>query len=128
MSQHHTDTDTFRKDARTYTIVLAVLLTLTVVTVTAAGIRFESGMVNVVIALGIATVKASLVALFFMHLLHDKPFNAIALVAGFLFLGLFLGLTYADVGTRALVRPSITRPATAGAPALPVPGSVAAER
>ncbi len=38
-------------------------------------------------ALAIATVKAALVALFFMHLRWDKPVNAIIAVAGFLFLG-----------------------------------------
>ena len=35
------------------------------------------------IALTIATIKATLVALFFMHLRHDKPVNALIAVAGF---------------------------------------------
>ena len=46
------------------------------------------------IALFIATIKAILVALFFMHLLYDKPVNAIIAVAGFLFLGIFLMFTF----------------------------------
>ena len=58
------------------------------ITVGASYINFGSG--NVVIALAIATVKATLVALFFMHLAEDKPVNAIIAIAGFMFLGIFL--------------------------------------
>ena len=39
------------------------------------------------IAVGIATVKASLVALYFMHLRYDQPFYAIVLLTALLFLG-----------------------------------------
>jgi cytochrome c oxidase subunit 4 len=46
-------------------------------------------------------MKASLVAAFFMHLRHDKLFNTIAFLAAFLFLGIFILLTYDDVGVRA---------------------------
>jgi len=51
-----------------YGAVLAALLFLTVLTVGASYIHFGSGMANVIIALVIASLKASLVALFFMHL------------------------------------------------------------
>jgi len=47
-------------------------------------------------ALLIATVKASLVALYFMHLRYDKPFNTIVFLAALLFVGLFLSLTVLD--------------------------------
>ena len=56
---------------------LRALLVLTVVTVGASTIDFGSGMTNVIIAMLIASIKASLVALFFMHLRWDKPINAI---------------------------------------------------
>ncbi|HAM32909.1 MAG TPA: hypothetical protein DDX05_01800 [Deltaproteobacteria bacterium] len=51
---------------RTYFAVFAALLLLTVVTVLVSYV--DLGLLNVVVALLIASVKASLVALFFMHL------------------------------------------------------------
>jgi len=84
MSTHNAHTDNPKKEARTHVITLTTLLILTIITVGASYIDFGQG--NIVIALAIATVKATIVALFFMHLLHDKPVNAVVAVAGFLFL------------------------------------------
>ncbi len=81
-----------------YAKTLVALLILTAITVAAAGINFGSG--NVVIALTIATIKASLVVLFFMHLRWDKPVNAIIAMAGFLFLGIFLMFCLLDFDSR----------------------------
>ncbi len=89
--------------AGVYVKTLLALLFLTVVTVGASYVDFGSG--NVVIALFIATIKASLVALFFMHLKDDKPVNAIIAVAGFLFLGIFLMFDFIDFGTRVPLQP-----------------------
>jgi len=55
-----------RGGSRTYLAVFAGLLLLTVVTVLVSYV--ELGLMSVVVALLIASVKASLVALFFMHL------------------------------------------------------------
>jgi cytochrome c oxidase subunit 4 len=107
------NTDVHVSAAKTYGKVLGVLVTLTVVTVLAAGIDFGSG--NVVIALVIATVKASLVALFFMHLLHEKAMNSIIFLSGLVFLAIFLMLTMLDTDTRDAIRPS--RPPRAAPPA-----------
>ncbi len=74
--------------------VFAVLLLLTFVTVAATW--FDSGGWALVIALGIATVKASLVALYFMHLRYDQPFYAIILLTALLFLAIFLSITLLD--------------------------------
>ncbi len=82
-----------------YTRNLIALLILTGLTIGAAFIDLGSG--NVVVALAIASIKASLVALFFMHLRWDKSVNSIIAVAGFLFLGIFLMFDFLDVGTRA---------------------------
>jgi cytochrome c oxidase subunit 4 len=87
---------------RTYALVLMVLLVLTAITVTAAGINF--GPYNTVIALIIASLKASLVALFFMHLRHDK-FSAVIFVSGLLFLAVFLIFTLFDINTRTPLFP-----------------------
>jgi cytochrome c oxidase subunit 4 len=93
-------------DPGLYLRTLIALLILTVITVAAAGVHFGSGTANVVIALTIATIKASLVALFFMHLAHDKPVNAIIGVGGFIFLGLFMLFTFLDVGSRVPLLPN----------------------
>ena len=93
---------------RTYALVLAALLALTAITVAAAGIHFGSPAVNVVVALGIASVKATLVALFFMHLLHDKPMNALIFTAGLATLAILLILCLIDVETRMPVQPGVS--------------------
>lgn len=97
-----TESSTHTSDAhggpRLYTAVLFALLFLTILTVAAASFNFGSA--NVVIALAIASVKATLVALFFMHLIWDKPVNAIIAIAAFLFLGIFLMFDFLDVTSR----------------------------
>ena len=97
---------------KTYALVLAALLGLTAVTVAVAGIQFASPAVNVVVALGIATLKASLVALFFMHLRHDKPMNALIFLVGLAVLGSLLMLTLVDVQSRLPIQPA-TSPSAA---------------
>jgi cytochrome c oxidase subunit 4 len=86
-----------------YTANLFALLFLTIITVAAASFNFGSA--NVVIALAIASVKAMLVALFFMHLVWDKPVNAIIAIAGFLFLGIFMMFDFIDVTSRVNFQP-----------------------
>ena len=88
-----------------YLLVLGVLVALTVITVLAAGVNFGSTSANVIIAMAIASVKASLVALFFMHLRWDKPLNATIFVGGLCFLGIMLTFTFMDNTTRLEVRP-----------------------
>ena len=88
---------------KVYAAVLAALLVLTVITGTAAGVVF--GPYNTVIALIIATIKASLVALFFMHLRHDK-FDAIVFLGGVFFLAVFLIFTLFDINSRHTILPS----------------------
>ena len=70
------------------------LLVLTWLTVSASMIALGEG--NIYIALGIAVVKGSLVALFFMHLVWDRAFNAIIFVGSLCFVGLFLALAMTD--------------------------------
>lgn len=112
-----------------YATVLGILLILTFITVAASKVQFGTGMVNVIIALTIATIKASLVALFFMHLIHDKAMNSIILVSSFVFLGVFIGLCYTDQATRDDLKPlglKVKPAVVAGAPgAAPVVAPVA---
>lgn len=97
-----------------YTANLVALLILTAITVGASYIDF--GPANVVVALAIATVKATLVGLFFMHLLWDKPTNAIIAVSGFLFLGIFLTFTLLDLSNRMDPTPRTTKEMTKPTP------------
>jgi len=83
---------------RFYIGIFAALICLTVATVKVS--YYDFGSANIIIALAIATAKASLVAAFFMHLRHDKLFNTLAFLAAFLFLGIFILLTYDDLGVR----------------------------
>jgi len=104
-----------------YVITLVALLILTAITVGASYINFGEG--NVVIALFIATIKGVIVALIFMHLLHDKPVNAVIAVAGFIFLGIFLLFDFLDIGSRTNPQPINLHPAppAATAPAAAAP-------
>lgn len=104
MSSHH---DTGHAEAhvhggpRIYTQLLTALLLLTFFTVFVARHPFDNNTVNVIIALAVATLKASLVGLIFMHLKYDSKVNAIVIVAAFVFLGIFLGTVLTDVTTRS---------------------------
>jgi cytochrome c oxidase subunit 4 len=100
---------------------LAALLALTILTVFVAS--FDLGNINVVVAIAIATVKATLVALIFMHLRHDKRVNAVIAISGFLFLGLLLMFCLTDVDSRNNPVPGTLKvPVKAAAPA-PAPVS-----
>ena len=70
------------------------LLVLTVATYGATYI--DLGPLNIWIALGIAVIKGSLVAMFFMHLWWDGKFNAFILICGLLYVMIFIGIAMLD--------------------------------
>jgi cytochrome c oxidase subunit IV len=83
-----------------YWVVWALLLVLTAVTLlTAKAIHLPSPW-GIIVALIIATGKAALVALFFMHLWDHGGANRLVLVTALLFLALLMGLTVLDNATR----------------------------
>jgi len=77
--------------------ILGVLIVLTVVTVAVAYVNLGEP-ANIILAMAIATVKASLVAAFFMHLRWDKPINTIILLFSLVLLALFLFFSILDTG------------------------------
>lgn len=81
-----------------YAVIFLALMVGTFLTVFAAGKNF--GRMNIVIALGIATIKAVLVILFFMHGKYSSRRTKLVIVAGFFWLAILLGLTLADYSTR----------------------------
>jgi caa(3)-type oxidase subunit IV len=87
---------------RTYALVLAILLALTA-TVAAAGTTSTGGERG---GAGIASVKATLVALFFMHLLRQAH-ERLIFTAGLATLAIFLMLCLIDVETRMPVAPGV---------------------
>jgi len=94
MGHHHVSSTAM------FTSVLLVLLVLTIVTVGVS--RLDFGGANMLIAMAIASVKASLVILFFMHVKWDTAINKIVFLSSFLFLSLLFIFTLADFGTRRL--------------------------
>ena len=78
--------------------VFGGLIVLTIVTVAAAYVPL--GPLNVPVAIGIATAKASLVVLFFMHLKYDNPVNALTFTIGTIFVIVFVTITLLDTAFR----------------------------
>jgi cytochrome c oxidase subunit IV len=74
--------------------VWVALLGLTYVTVAAT--YFDMGKLNLWLAMAIATVKGLLVALYFMHLRYDRPFNGVLFMTALVFVALFVGIALMD--------------------------------
>jgi len=79
------------------TVIFLALMFLTIVTVAVTTVDFGYN-ANLVVALVIAFIKAALVALYFMHLRWDNPFNGVVLIASLLFVTLFIGIALLDSG------------------------------
>ncbi|HUG54605.1 MAG TPA: cytochrome C oxidase subunit IV family protein [Vicinamibacteria bacterium] len=96
---------------RTYVFVFVTLLVMTALTVWAANQDF--GPLNMVVALGIATFKATLVILFFMHVKYSSRLTQLVVGAAFLWLGVLIVGTlhdyYAPDVNRGSRPPSIVR-------------------
>ncbi|HZN68959.1 MAG TPA: cytochrome C oxidase subunit IV family protein [Tepidisphaeraceae bacterium] len=100
----------------TYLVIFAALMVLLVLTVGAA-FWFNLGRLNILVALAIATVKAALVVLFFMHVMYASRLTKIFVAAAFLWLIILFGLTFGDYATREwspVSRGWVENPATAG--------------
>ena len=81
-----------------YLGILCALLLGTAITVWAAYQNF--GRFNIVIALLIATIKMTLVILFFMHGKYSAKRTQLVIISGFFWLAIMLGLTLMDYTTR----------------------------
>lgn len=80
-----------QKHVRTYLVVFAALAALTVVTVVISYIHLPTSQA-IALALMVATVKASLVALYFMHLISEKKVIYVMLILAAMFFVLVLCL------------------------------------
>ncbi len=82
-----------------YVAIWASLIVLTALTVFAASV--DLGIFNVVVALVIATIKGTLIVLFFMHLRYSTKLTMVTVVAAIFFLFILFSLSMTDYLTRA---------------------------
>jgi cytochrome c oxidase subunit 4 len=83
---------------KTYLFVYLGLLALLAATIGASNL--DLGILNTVIALVIAGVKAVLVILFFMHVRGSSQVTRVFVVLGYFWLAILIGLTLTDYLTR----------------------------
>jgi cytochrome c oxidase subunit 4 len=86
---------------KVYLGVGGALLCLTALTISASFVHF--GPWNMVVALAIASIKALLVAFFFMHLYYDNKLYFLAFTVGLLCLTVFIVLTMFDTMERGAI-------------------------
>jgi len=83
---------------KTYYTIFFALLALTAITVAVAFL--DLGALNDVVAMGIASTKASLVILFFMHVKYSSKLTWVAIIGGIIFLAILLIIILSDYMTR----------------------------
>lgn len=81
-----------------YAAIFAALLMLTAATVGQSYV--DLGSLNIILVVIIASLKATLVVTFFMHLSHDNCFHALIFVAIVFFIGIFFAYTFNDTDRR----------------------------
>ena len=98
-STHHDDQIGHVVPVKFLVFICCILLFLTAVTVWIS--RYDFTEINIaemgiILALGVATVKATIVGLYFMHLRWDRAFIGFIFVASILFVVLFIGIALTD--------------------------------
>lgn len=83
---------------KVYVNVLLILLFLTIITVAAS--RVDFGSMNLVVALLIASVKAGIVGMYFMHLKYENPLIWIYVAFPIILLAIMIGGIFLDNPTR----------------------------
>jgi cytochrome c oxidase subunit 4 len=83
---------------KVYYAVFVALLVLTAITTAVAFV--DLGPWNTVVALGIAFLKATLVALFFMHVKYSPRLTQVVVAGGIFWLAILIVLTLSDFVSR----------------------------
>jgi cytochrome c oxidase subunit 4 len=81
-----------------YIGIFLVLMGMTALTVAVAYVHL--GAFNKIVAVGIATFKATLVILYFMHVKYSSRLTKLTVMSGFFFLAILLGLMMVDYASR----------------------------
>ncbi len=84
---------------KTYVLIFLALMVGTALTVWAGQIDFP-GPLNVIIALTIASVKATLVVLYFMHVRYSSRLIWVIIGSALFWLAILFALTLSDYWTR----------------------------
>ena len=85
--------------SKIYYLIWIALMCLTVITAAVAFV--DLGQFNTIVALAIATLKAVLVVLFFMHLKYSSErMTRVVVISAIFWLVLLLGLSLMDYGWR----------------------------
>lgn len=94
---------------KTYLNVLLVLLVLTFITVAVS--RVDFGTFNIVVAMLVASIKAGLVGLFFMHLKYEDKVVWLYVLFPIVLLGIMMGGIFIDNPMRVKSPPvTVTAP------------------
>ena len=80
---------------RTFILIWVALLILTGITVAVS--RVDVGALNIWVALGVASIKSSLVIFFFMHLKQESILFKIGLLTMLVILAIFVGMTFLHI-------------------------------
>ena len=89
---------------RVYIVIFLALMLGTTLTVVAAFYDFP-GPLNVIVALTIAVVKATLVVLYFMHVRYSGRLVWLVIFSALFWLGIMFALTISDYWTRNWLAP-----------------------
>jgi cytochrome c oxidase subunit 4 len=84
---------------KVYLTIFAALAALTVVTVVVTS--FDFGPLNLIVALGVAITKASLVVLYFMHARYSPRLTGVVIAASVAFFVILMFLTFTDYYSRS---------------------------
>lgn len=103
MSEQHSSHDDIQKHVKIYLYIFGALLIGTIITVLASRIQFGSHSMNIAVALVIASVKAFLVAGYFMHLISERKMIYSILVTTVFFLIALMFLTIWSMDPRSLI-------------------------
>ena len=87
--------DDVKKSVKTYYMIFGALMVFTVLTVAVSYLHLPIALA-ILIALVVATIKGSLVAMFFMHLLHERKVIYWALLLTVIF---FIFLMFVPLAT-----------------------------
>ena len=107
MSGRHVEHAEHHLPKNLYFVIFGALMVLTAMTV---GLAFVNlGQMNIVVALAVAVVKASLVVMFFMHLKYESHLTKVVLGAGVFWLVLLLGIIMDYVTRSWMYVPHLTK-------------------
>ena len=96
---HHDDQIGHIVPVKFLMLICCILLVFTVITVWVSRYDFAEiniSELNIIVALLVATIKATLVGLYFMHLRWDRPIIGFIFVGSILLVVLFVGMALTD--------------------------------